>query len=217
MGFKTESTRETKCLAFVLFVVAGFTITAGMIGWFISNLAGSSVVCVICSLPGYESMLKVRSPLDRLREAKDSLPLGHYDRKAAERAVQNEYAACKEQERAFLKQIPHNARFIGKEQVCWLVWAICNELGFAAPKMLYFGSSECEYPVYAMYVYRTRSIHFRCRPPVSTTTATHELSHHIQALDNSISFDTHGSNFYFVERLCFEVAISLFNKNLERF
>ena len=149
-----------------------------------------------------------KSPLDRLKEA-DRLPPGHYARDAAQQRVNAEYNACHTQENALVKLIHRDFRFLGKEQACWLTWAVCDALGFQPPKMLYFGSSEVHEYAAAHYNADTRSIYFKYMPPVSIRTLLHELSHHIHHLDYTSDRSAHGSYFCWIEQLCFKVAADL--------
>lgn len=147
------------------------------------------------------------SPLDRLKAAQ-SLPLGHYERTEAERRVHNEYHEAGMLEARMSKIIPRDFRRLDRDQICWLVWVVCEALGFTAPRMLYFGSNECHELAAAHYNPSTRSIHFKYRPPISIRTVLHELAHHIHSLDNSEVLDRsiHGAHFLWIEALCFETA-----------
>lgn len=144
------------------------------------------------------------SPFDNYIKSK-KLPLGHYDRKKAEEALNKEYHCCSEENKKWMKKIPKKHQFLNKQQSINLIWKICNQLGIKCLKKVYFNSQELELYTVGHYNSFDKSIHLAYKETIPISLLIHELAHHVKSVEK-ISGTIHGEGFVWVQNFLFEVV-----------
>jgi len=152
-------------------------------------------------------------PLERL-EKTWNLPLGHYDRTAAEEAVEREYEKCKLIELAWMKRLGKKRKhlnYLSLNDACKLVYDICHALGYRCPSRLILRSKEVPPMAAACYLVGRREIHF-VFTAISVRILIHELTHHVLHEDKKLCH-THGSEFCDYEMILIEVTEEVLRKS----
>lgn len=144
--------------------------------------------------------------LDNLKESQ-KLPLGHYGRKEAEKAVDKEYDLSREVSSRWYPKVrkvwggisitpEEGARIIGKLTVI---------LGVSKLKRIVFSSPDVH--SHAVAHYCRNEIHFRgswC----NLMTLIHEFSHHVHRNDWGVRGESHGKEFAEVMDYVFEALVN---------
>lgn len=153
--------------------------------------------------------LRMMNMFDRLQEA-NKLPLGHYERTKAREAIDEEYAACQEQERKLMRSIPKKVRrySIDPRKAKWIVDELCDLSGMRRIRGIIFSSEEVHRYSAAHYNPAKKEIHVGWQT-VGVRTLLHELAHHFK-IEDRMPGGMHGESFLWCERFIFD----LFKKEL---
>jgi len=137
------------------------------------------------------------SVLTKYQESRD-LPLGHYDRIRAEKALEKEYALCHENAYRWLHMASRKGRktYFSLKEAANLAGELCRKVGSPVIKKVYIRSNVV--PEGAAACYSCGEIHFRgsCIP---LGILIHELTHHIS------KSSSHGKYFVETQDILFQV------------
>jgi hypothetical protein len=140
---------------------------------------------------------------DRLAESK-KLPLGHYERNEASKAVSEVYLLCRENESKFCKLLRKKFKtgwLSSKKPEVWkkLCDKICDVYGIVRIKTFVLSSPDCHACSGGHYSRREIHVpHNYCELRV----CLHELAHHFQIMDDKRG--GHGQDFIEYENLVFD-------------
>ena len=163
-------------------------------------------------MPRATSTLRDRIDPIGWKERTRTLPLGHIERTAAEKALDQEYEACHKLERAWFRKLPKKLRkfstlpnvSVAQE----LVDHLCDSLGQTRIRQIVLGSPEVRSGAAAHY--SRGEIHFKWGTAgVSLLTLIHETAHHF-------GVSNHGPRFLEVETILFEVVEGWLHQYWER-
>jgi len=140
--------------------------------------------------------------LERLAKAKQ-LPMGHYERTNAKKAVEAEYAACHKQELDWESRLSVT-RFDDIQKAVDFCYWLCASIGSRPIRRLVVNSPDVKVGM-AHYDANTKSIHFKYNW-LTTAVLVHETAHHIKWVERYRG-DSHGKEFLEIEKLLFEVAM----------
>ena len=132
--------------------------------------------------------------------ASRSLPLGHYGRRDAERALDKEYAASRQVEDKYRKAV--RGKRVGLQEAAHIVYRLCDGIGTKLMKQVVDMSSTSQRN--PCYMPNERSIHIPV--PCSITILVHETAHYVA--DIEYRYYGHGKIFCEVEDLLFEVYLT---------
>ena len=141
--------------------------------------------------------------LERFQETQ-KLPLGHYARTRAEKALRAEYSACNESANKLIRKVPKKYRVLNSVQSLNLIRFLCAETGSRMPKKVCFGSNKVAWGATAHYDYADKSIHF-CWNINHVSVVIHETVH-------AVGVSSHGADFVEVQELLFQVTERLWKQ-----
>ncbi len=149
-----------------------------------------------------------RSAVERHEESK-KLPLGHYERLEAEKALEAEYAECVALERKLYK---HYKRFGGRRllslgEAARLVGEVCSRVGVKLPRQVYLKSDRVPPGAYGCYFYN--EIHFRY-DTAEITAVLHEIAHRVVSAEGLRGL--HDKDFLWAEEMLFEAAYQYYKE-----
>lgn len=162
----------------------------------------------IILLLGRNKGIEMSELLERLKKSKE-LPLGHYERGNAQKAVDEEYKLSNQ---VFYKWDAKVRKALGNfyitpEEGAKIVGELTILLGLTKLNKMIFSSPEVHPFAAAHYDKRSKEIHFSgswC----NIMTLIHELAHHVHYWDWGVRGEVHGPEFAKVQDLLFEVLVN---------
>lgn len=164
--------------------------------------------------------IRVVSVAEALHRAKKELPLGHYDIKKAQRAVEEEYAESREQEEGFFSRMRKGNRRLFRrlekrqaERFCDFVTTNLKlrKISLNFKDLSPWAGGECDYI--------KREIRLPSPDWINTLTLIHELAHWVE-IDGRVHFQSrayaHGENFLWCERLVMDAFVEFFKPSMKR-
>ena len=147
------------------------------------------------------------SPLKRLEEA-GWLPLGHYERKEAQEAVNKEYALIHSLERELKPMLP--VQYVDTlQEAATFCYKLCTAIGSRPVKKLVVSTRIVPRTASACYVPWEKAIHFNYRC-FHISTLIHETAHHVHFVEQ-YGGEMHGREYCEIVKLLYDVALTLFN------
>jgi hypothetical protein len=164
------------------------------------------------------------SKIEAAERARKELPPGHVGIREAEEALTKEYAACKEIEQAFCKQMGKawSGSFLSYQEAADFSASLCRALGTRVIKAVRPIPPETSYGVGGYYSQRTIYVgrgnpnlvsHWRIfrnnpyKDGLKYIVILHETAHHIQYEECMWAGGTHGKDFLAIEQMFFKVLL----------